>query len=100
MATALALLQQTANRLKQEGKQPNLALFKARLTGQLSAPELFRAYQQWRQLTEQLIDDNSIEEQASNLSVDNPASLTSQLNRIEQKLDRLLALLEQQHVSG
>ncbi|WP_423185702.1 hypothetical protein ACO1PK_11155 [Alishewanella sp. d11] len=100
MATALALLQQTANQLKQEGKQPNLTLFKARLTGQLSVPELFRAYQQWRQLTEQVIDDNSIEEQASSLPVDNPASLTSQLNRIEQKLDRLLALLEQQHVSG
>lgn len=100
MATALALLQQTANQLKQEGKQPNLTLFKARLTGQLSAPELFRAYQQWRQLPEQFINDNSIAEQASSVIVDNTDPLTSQLNRIEQKLDRLLALLEQQHVSG
>ncbi|GHG64716.1 hypothetical protein GCM10010919_11500 [Alishewanella longhuensis] len=100
MASAIQLLQQVATKLRQEGKQPSLALFKARLAGQLSPPELFSAYQQWRQHPEQYLDVAVAEDLAISRPINAEQDLSSQLNRIEQKLDRLLHLLEQTHVSG
>ncbi|CAM5217665.1 hypothetical protein [Alishewanella longhuensis] len=100
MASAIQLLQHAATKLRQEGKQPSLALFKARLAGQLSPPELFSAYQQWRQHPEQYVEVAAAEDLAVSRPINAEQDVSSQLNRIEQKLDRLLQLLEQTHVSG
>lgn len=100
MASAMQLLQQAATKLRQEGKQPSLALFKARLAGQLSPPELFSAYQQWRQHPEQYAEVLPAADLAFSQPINTEQACSSQLNRIEQKLDRLLQLLEQTHVSG
>ena len=97
MSSPIELLQQTAAQLRAEGKTPSLALFKARLTGQLTAPALFSAYQLWRQ---QLPADTVPQATEITSQLAETAPLTEQLQRIESKLDRLLALLEQQHVSG
>lgn len=99
MQSAIDLLNQVAVRLQQEGKTPSLALFKARLGNQLSAPALFTAYQQWRKQAS--IPDVAVllpEQQPA--AETEPADTAPQLQRIEAKLDRLIALLEQQHVSG
>ncbi|WP_214000292.1 hypothetical protein [Arsukibacterium sp.] len=97
MSSTIDLLNQTAARLRQEGKTPSLALFKARLSGQLTAPALFAAYQHWRQQA-----PADVELQVAETTPDSagPADIASQLQRIESKLDRMLALLEQQNVSG
>lgn len=100
MASAIQLLQQTASKLRQEGKQPSLALFKARLAGQLSPPELFSAYQQWRQHPEPYADALPTDDLAVSRPISAEQDLSNQLDRIEQKLDRLLQLLEQTHVPG
>lgn len=100
MASAIQLLQQTASKLRQEGKQPSLALFKARLSGQLSPPELFSAYQQWRQHPELYADALATDDLAVSRPISAEQDLSNQLERIEQKLDRLLQLLEQTHVPG
>jgi len=96
MSSPLQLLQHTAASLLRQGKTPSLALFKARLGNQLNGPELFAAYQQWRQLpsTEQAVAGNYID-----IAMPATEAATSaqqaQLNRIEAKLDQLLALLQQ-----
>lgn len=100
MASKIQLLQQMATKLRQEGKQPSLALFKARLAGQLSAPELFSAYQQWRQHPEQFVEATEIEELAIAQPIHAEQDMSSRLERIERKLDQLIALLERTHVSG
>lgn len=100
MASTIHLLQQAATKLRQEGKQPSLALFKARLAGQVSAPELFSAYQQWRQHPEQYAETSPVDEPAINQQINAEPDLCRQLDRIEQKLDHLLALLERNNVSG
>lgn len=100
MASAIQLLQHAATKLRQEGKQPSLALFKARLAGQLSPPELFSAYQQWRQHAEQYAETLPTDDLAVSRPINAEQDLASQLNRIEQKLDRLLELLGKTHVSG
>ncbi|KKO47354.1 hypothetical protein WG68_01600 [Arsukibacterium ikkense] len=103
MNSASELLQQTATRLRQEGKTPSLALFKARLGSQLTAPALFAAYQQWRQHAGNLAagPDSVPPPSAANPALNVTAAIDStQLQRIEAKLDKILALLEQQNVSG
>lgn len=97
MSSPIELLHQTAARLRQEGKTPSLALFKARLAGQLTVPALFSAYQLWRQQTPA---DTAQPQQLNSAAVAEPENLAEQLQRIESKLDRILALLEQPHVSG
>lgn len=99
MASTLRLLQQTALQLKQEGKQPSLALFKTRLAGQVTAPELFMAYQQWRQQPEHIAAPQPTEDLALQRPIDAEQDFSNQLQRIEQKLDRLLALLDKPNVS-
>ncbi|WP_019674900.1 hypothetical protein [Arsukibacterium perlucidum] len=97
MSSTLDLLHQTAARLRQEGKTPSLALFKARLGGQLTAPALFSAYQQWRN---QLPAEAGQQMQENEAEIPVPATANEQLQRIETKLDKILALLEQRNVSG
>lgn len=98
MSSTIDLLNRTAASLLREGKTPSLALFKARLSGQLTAPALFAAYQHWRQQPPAAVISPAIQQ--------NPAVLPAitgereQLQRIEAKLDKILAILEQQHVSG
>ncbi|HAW92650.1 MULTISPECIES: hypothetical protein [unclassified Arsukibacterium] len=99
MPSVTDLLNQVAIRLQQEGKTPSLALFKARLSGQLTAPALFSAYQQWRKQPA-LPDIAELPAEDKRLTESVPDDAASQLQRIEAKLDRILALLEQQHVSG
>jgi len=98
MSSTIDLLHQTAARLRQEGKTPSLALFKARLGGQLTAPALFSAYQHWRQQAPidagQVMPDNAPDTPAPGNNIE------EQLQRIESKLDSILALLEQRNVSG
>ncbi|MAD77303.1 MAG: hypothetical protein CML20_21425 [Rheinheimera sp.] len=105
MPSAIDLLNQVAIRLHQEGKTPSLALFKARLSNQLTAPALFSAYQQWRKqpslpdLTQLPPAGQLLAEPRADTEASQPSQLL-QLQRIEAKLDKILALLEQQHVSG
>ncbi|WP_372626436.1 hypothetical protein [Arsukibacterium sp.] len=102
MPSAIDLLNQVAIRLQQEGKTPSLALFKARLSDQLTAPALFSAYQQWRKQPS-LPEITQLPSAGTLLTeplADSEATQRAQLQRIETKLDKILALLEQQHVSG
>lgn len=99
MSSAIELLQQTAARLRQEGKTPSLALFKARLSGQLTAPALFAAYQLWRQQAPAaLAQQQPLPEESGEAFI--ATNMAEHLQRIETKLDRILAVLEQQNVSG
>ncbi|MDP5135896.1 hypothetical protein ORJ04_08045 [Rheinheimera baltica] len=93
MSDTIQLMQQVAAQLQQEGKTPSLALFRARLAGQLAPQQLFTAYQHWRSnpvfaseinrvtpptpVTEEVTDD-----------------LAATLARIEAKLDKLLSKLD------
>ena len=99
MTTAIRLLQHAAAQLRQEGKKPSLALFKAKLTGQLNAPELFTAYQQWRQQPIAEEDPALVADLAFSRHINAEQDMSSQLNRIEQKLDLLISLLENNNVS-
>ncbi|GGW51492.1 hypothetical protein [Alishewanella tabrizica] len=100
MASGIQLLQQLATTLRKEGKQPSLALFKARLAGQLSPPELFSAYQHWRQHPEPFLTDAVTDADVTAIqAINTEQDISSHLQRIEQKLDRVLALLEQANVS-
>lgn len=98
MSSPIDLLHQTAARLRQEGKTPSLALFKARLGGQLTAPALFSAYQQWRQQAP--TDAGQVMQDIAPVTQPSGNNVEEQLQRIESKLDSILALLEQQNVSG
>lgn len=92
MSGIIQRLQQVAAQLNKEGKTPSLALFKARLSGEFPAPQLFTAYQQWKSS----LQDNHqpvAETQSQPLPDDTisfPVSLQQQLDRIEAKLDLLL----------
>jgi hypothetical protein len=101
MTKTLQLVQQAAKQLQHEGKTVSLALLRARLAGQLAGPELFSAYQQWRNLPAHTNDD-IITVSDADLPALTAASETVEhrLTRIEAKLDRLLALLEKSNVPG
>lgn len=101
MMNALQQVQQAAKLLQQQGKSVNLALLRGRLAGQLTGPELFSAYQQWRNLPANLNNDELVvtdnEPPIANVQ---PESMELKLARIEAKLDHLLALLDKANVSG
>ncbi|OZB41806.1 MAG: hypothetical protein B7X50_06435 [Alishewanella sp. 34-51-39] len=101
MTNKLQLVQQAAKQLQHEGKTVNLALLRARLAGQLAGPELFSTYQQWRNLPANSSAESGI---VSDTELPAAPSATetpdTRLARIEAKLDRLLALLEQTDVLG
>lgn len=106
---SIKLLQQLAAQLQQEGKTPSLALFRARLAGQISPPQLFSAYQHWRAnpIVADLVMTNSvITEKNEHNTLHNSATthlseiwqnqqdILSRLERIEAKLDNVLRKLE------
>lgn len=94
MTDPMQLLQQAAGQLKREGKNPSLALFRARLAGQLTPQQLFAAYQHWR--SNPIYTDASVGESApqpAEQNADQVDDLHQQLNRIEAKLDLLLSKL-------
>lgn len=93
MDNPLQLMQQLATQLRQEGKTPSLALFRARLAGRISPQVLFSTYQQWRGMP---VTEQQTETVPEPVSADKaPADdLSSQLQRIEAKLDQLLAKLD------
>ncbi len=98
MSKALQLVQVTARQLQQEGKTVNLALLRGRLAGQLAGPDLFSAYQQWRNNPGLPPADEAQDGETTPVVAEEP--LSAHLTRIEQKLDRLLQLLERPDVSG
>jgi hypothetical protein len=94
MTDPVHLLQQVAAQLLQEGKTPSLALFRARLAGRVAPPQLFAAYQHWRNNPVVATTDNyppatpTPDEQVS------ADSVAATLARIEAKLDLLLSKLD------
>ena len=89
------LLQQLAGQLRQEGKTPSLALFRARLAGKVTPQQLFAAYQQWRnnpQYSEP--QDNLTPPKDVAVRLVQADTIQQQLDRIEAKLDLLLSKLE------
>jgi hypothetical protein len=101
MTNTLQLVQNAAKQLQEEGKTVSLALLRARLAGQLAGPALFSAYQQWRNLPASISDDNSaLSDHDIPTAPIASETVEGRLARIEAKLDRLLALLEQTDVPG
>lgn len=96
MTDAAHLLQQVAAALQQEGKTPSLALFRARLAGQLAPQQLFAAYQHWR--NNPVYAETPTQQPTASMPSDKPlagSDISAQLTRIEAKLDLLLSKLEQ-----
>ncbi|MGI5309228.1 hypothetical protein [Rheinheimera sp. WS51] len=99
MSDSVLLLQQVAAQLIQEGKTPNLALFRARLAGKVAPAQLFTAYQHWRANPIAISPSSTqLQEITSPTSNQDTAKLEqnikSRLERVEAKLDRILSLLE------
>lgn len=94
MTDTIQLLQQVATQLKQEGKSPSLALFRARLAGRISPQQLFAAYQHWRNnpLYATAAADETEAQPELMPTASQPDDLQQQLNRIEAKLDLLLSM--------
>jgi hypothetical protein len=95
MTDPVFLLQQVAAQLQQEGKTPSLALFRARLAGRVAPPQLFAAYQHWR--NNPVIAPTVEAGPPSTPAQDEPASpdnVAAALARIEAKLDLLLSKLD------
>lgn len=76
--------------LLDEGKVPTVALTKSRLVKPLPMPVIIAAVSQYKNNPDSIYNLMKTPEQESNSDPKN-----TQLDRIEQKLDRLLALLEQ-----
>ena len=93
MDNPLQLMQQLATQLRQEGKTPSLALFRARLSGRMPPQVLFSTYQQWRGMPVAEQSTDAAPEVVSAEAVQSD-DLSSQLQRIEAKLDLLLAKLD------
>ncbi|GAB2934723.1 hypothetical protein [Rheinheimera gaetbuli] len=94
MTDTIQLLQQVATQLKQEGKSPSLALFRARLAGRITPQQLFAAYQHWRNhplYAAAATDETETQSELMPTAVQ-PDDLQQQLNRIEAKLDALLSM--------
>lgn len=102
MTQLYSLVCQIAAQLQQEGKTPSLALVRARAGKGVDAPELFSAYQQWRASpptigTEHTQPEHNLLQQdkaATEQNVD-LTMLQQQIERLEQKLDLALTLLQQ-----
>ena len=97
MTDPVALLQQVAAQLLQEGKTPSLALFRARLAGRMPPQQLFSAYQSWRNTPQPSMGEIPTEVEAAprGVNVEEQADITQTLARIEAKLDLLLSKLGQ-----
>jgi len=97
MTDPIALLQQVAAQLRQEGKTPSLALFRARLAGRMPPQQLFSAYQSWRNTPQSLhtATPEEVEQSPAAIAADEQIDVAQALKRIETKLDLLLSKLGQ-----
>ncbi len=105
MTQLYSLVCQLAADLQREGKTPSLALVRARAGKGVDAPALFHAYQQWRAnppaaaTADQQQQQNNVLQTDATLQASDQASeiaaLQQQVQRMEQKLDLALALLQQ-----
>jgi hypothetical protein len=95
MTDPVHLLQQVAAQLLQEGKTPSLALFRARLGGRVAPPQLFAAYQQWRNNPVAAASADTCAPTTPTPDEQAVAdSVAATLARIEAKLDLLLSKLD------
>ncbi len=78
-----------AVQLQQEGKEPSLALVKARLGTATMSPALLQAYQAWRNGA--VLVQESSEQQAA--ASEQPSDIKADLARIEAKLDLIIKKL-------
>ena len=79
-----------AAQLQQEGKEPSLALVKARLGTATMSPALLQAYQAWRNGAVQVQEST---EQPTPEANDQPSDIKADLARIEAKLDLIIKKL-------
>lgn len=79
-----------AAQLQQEGKEPSLALVKARLGTATMSPALLQAYQAWRNGAVQI--QESAEQPAPEAN-NQPSDIKEDLARIEAKLDLIIKKL-------
>jgi len=79
-----------AAQLQQEGKEPSLALVKARLGTATMSPALLQAYQAWRNGA--VIVQNT-SEQVSQAASEPESDIKADLSRIEAKLDLIIKKL-------
>lgn len=79
-----------AAQLQQEGKEPSLALVKARLGSTIMSPALLQAYQAWRN---GVVTLQVTAEQPSLPDNEPPCDIKADLARIEAKLDLIIKKL-------
>ncbi|MDF3124284.1 hypothetical protein [Rheinheimera sp. 1928-s] len=79
-----------AAQLQQEGKEPSLALVKARLGIATMSPALLQAYQAWRNGA---VSVQNTSEQTFQPVSEQPSDLQADLARIEAKLDLIIKKL-------
>ena len=91
---------QVASQLQREGKNPSLALVRARLGGGVDGAELLNAYQQWR-ANPQVVDElpstapqATAEQSEATTTQTQLQELRSDMQRLEAKLDAILQLLQ------
>ena len=80
-----------AAQLQQEGKEPSLALVKARLGTATMSPALLQAYQAWRNGAE--VKSDSAADAQMPAENELPADIKADLARIEAKLDLIIKKL-------
>ncbi len=105
MTQLYSLVCQLAADLQREGKTPSLALVRARAGNGVDAPALFSAYQNWRANPPAPTGSEAINQhkeykvlQTAALpagSATEIAALQQDVQRLEQKLDLVLTLLQQ-----
>ncbi|MGB6189808.1 MAG: hypothetical protein WBF70_14720 [Aeromonas molluscorum] len=99
-----AEIHQIANELKARGITPTTAMVKARLSQAVPMAELLKSLSQWKQSQLKDTKDEPIQsphdmdgtpqsDQAPLIHEPSVQSLAAQLDRLEQKLDRLLTLM-------
>ncbi|GAA0660427.1 hypothetical protein GCM10009426_08230 [Rheinheimera tangshanensis] len=81
-----------ASQLQQEGKEPSLALIKARLGTATMSPALLQAYQAWRTGAVSLLPESAPAVQAQT-EAELPKDIKADLARIEAKLDLIIKKL-------
>lgn len=89
-----------AYQLNAEGKTPSVALIRARLTTPTALPVIIQALQQWKstpELGKEVLEDDAGGQEKAKPAQDaaQSASIEQRLDVLEQKVDRILALLEQ-----
>lgn len=95
MSTLLDRISAVAGQLQQEGKSSSLALVRSRLGGGINPAELFSAYQNWRTLGCP-VTQVAAKETVASTAINDDTTMPSRadLQRIEQKLDLILQILQ------